>query len=593
MLPACGVPSLVGYDRLHIRRRVVSLLEEADAYRGKEAHDIRLPVCDRSGAVIEPMLQPQWYLRMKPLAQKVKEVTKRDGLKFVPESPYAQLWEQWLDGIEDWCLSRQIWWGHRIPAYSVLSEKGEIIRWLAAENQDAAQSQLTAEEMAKGYTLCQDEDVLDTWFSSGLLPLSTAGWTSKPDQSPLEWSENYPLSFIESGGDILFFWLARMAMLCTHFTDKLPFPEIILHPLVCDAHGRKMSKSLGNVLDPLLIVNGRSQEEMVSDLQARFAAQKAQGGQLCEAAMKQIRTQSTYIKKAYPNGIPKSGADSLRMALVDYTKQARQIKMELRHVDNFRRLGFKLHNAFKFFHTTREQRRYTFFDILEVPLQPQDKFLVYRLRSMLETIDEAVKQRRLHEATEAIRAFLYNDLCAVYLEFIKFETTDKSKQSRRNIVMSILQVTFDILLRAAHPFMPFLSEELWQELLPAERAEKDDVSIMNTAWPQLDDLPKVSQQEGQVMLDALKIVGALRTVSYEKEGSVQKVLVSPPEEVRSFVKRNWGTVMRMGKRGAKWLSPEIRGENEPIWGEEESGWLVVTRKAEGDDRELGQEQRGI
>ncbi|KAA8893658.1 tRNA synthetases class I-domain-containing protein [Sphaerosporella brunnea] len=575
MLPACNVPNLIGHDRLHIRKRVVALLEEAGVYRGKEAHDIRLPVCERSGAVIEPMLQPQWYLRMKPLAQKVKEVAKRDGLRFAPESPYAQLWDQWLDGVEDWCLSRQIWWGHRIPAYGVVDSKGEIVRWIAAETEQKAASKLTADEAIKGCMLKQDEDVLDTWFSSGLLPLTTAGWTGKPNQQPNR--ENYPLSFIESGGDILFFWLARMAMLCTHFTDKLPFPEIILHPLVCDAEGKKMSKSVGNVLDPLLIVQGRSQQEMISDVIKRFEAQEAQGGELQKDALKKIKNQTAYITKAFPQGIARSGADALRMALVDYTRQTRQIKMELRHVDNFRKMAIKLDNAVKFFHQTQEQHGFTFFDIHKIPLQPADKFLLFRLRTMLTTINEGVKQRRLHEATEAIRAFLYNDLCATYLEFIKFDTTEKAKQSRRNRVLSILQVTLDVFLRAAHPFMPFLTEELWQELLPAARAEHEEVTIMTAKWPQEWELPQVTEQQAQLLVGTQKVISALRAVSYEKKENVQDVLVSPPDDIARYVWENLGTVLRLGKRGAKWLNPRFRTADMQVLGKEEEGWVVVSR----------------
>jgi valyl-tRNA synthetase len=579
MLPACEVPSLVGHDRLFIRKRVVQLLVDAGVYRGKEAHDIRLPICDRSGAVIEPMLQPQWYLRMKPLAEKVKAVAERDGLKFAPESPYAQLWDQWLDGIEDWCLSRQIWWGHRIPAYSVVNTKGEIVRWIAAESKELAAAQLTAEEVIKGCLLHQDEDVLDTWFSSGLLPLSTAGWTGNPSQHPSEWAENYPLSFIESGGDILFFWLARMAMLCTHFSDKLPFPEIILHPLVCDGQGRKMSKSVGNVLDPLLIVQGRDLRDMVSDVVMRYEAQEAQGGELQKAALKQIKVQTAYVEKTYPNGIQRSGADALRMALVDYTKQTRQIKMELRHVDNFRKMAFKLDNAFKFFHQTREARKYCFYELDEsFQLMPNDKFLMYRLRKMLQTVDDAVQQRRLHEATEALRNFLYNDLCAVYLEFAKYEVGENAEMTRRNSVMSILQVTFDVFLRAAHPFMPFLTEELWQELVPDERAEEDDVTIMNAAWPQLQELPEVAQEEEMIMLDALKIVDALKAVSKEKKDVVEKVLISPPDELAEFARNNFEAIVRLGRRGSKWLQPVLRTQGEPVLGEADKGWLVVTRK---------------
>lgn len=215
LLPSCGIPSLVGIDRLHARKSVVKLLQDAGVYRGKRDHKMRVGKCERSGCIIEPLLQPQWYLSTKPLAEKALAQSKLQGLIIRPESPYSDEWKRWLEGIQDWCLSRQIWWGHRIPAYRVVTPEGVRGRWVVAANEAAAREQLTAEENERGCGLDQDPDVLDTWFSSGLLPLSTAGWRgNKEVRSIAGWEKNYPLSFIESGGDILFFWLARMAMLC-------------------------------------------------------------------------------------------------------------------------------------------------------------------------------------------------------------------------------------------------------------------------------------------------------------------------------------------------------------------------------------------
>ena len=522
MTDDCQVDSLIGHDRLHIRKRVVQLLKDAGLHRGEKPHDVRLPTCERSGCIIEPMLQPQWYLRMKPLAERVKAVAARDGLEFSPEQPYEQLWNQWLDGIQDWCLSRQIWWGHRIPAYMVVDSDGTVLRWLAAEGTEAARSQLTAQERRDGYDVKQDEDVLDTWFSSGLLPLSTAGWRGGNGDLP-GWKGNYPLSFIESGGDILFFWLARMAMLCTHFTDKLPFPEIILHPLVCDSKGQKMSKSVGNVLDPLCIIAGERQANMVNAMEATYFRQIHRGGQQAELAKQEMRRKAIALRKRFPSGVVESGADALRMTLLDYTKQQRQINMELRHVDVFRRLAIKLDNACKFLITTRDRVPYRRVPITDIS-SPHDRYLIYHLQELVMMVGASMDVRKFSLATEAIRSFIYDTLCGVYLEFVKYEVSDNADPDRRDQVMSLIQHVLDMLLRLMHPFMPFLTEGLWQELAPQQRAEVDWMTIMKTRWPVPEELPKVRPEWAELEF-AIKVLALLRAA-----GSDESVDVKVPEQ---------------------------------------------------------------
>lgn len=229
MLPSCGHEKIIGMDRLEARGQTIGLLKASGAYKGKKAHPMRVGICSRTGDIIEPVLVPQWYLQMKPLADKVLTLQQHYGLRILPDR-FMKEWTKWLEDIKDWCLSRQIWWGHRIPAYQVLSREGQELRWVVAETEEEAMSQLTEDERASGCTLKQDDDVLDTWFSSGLLPLTTAGWKGSNDT--LTWRENYPLTFMETGNDILFFWVARMAMLCSWFSGELPFNDILLHPLV-------------------------------------------------------------------------------------------------------------------------------------------------------------------------------------------------------------------------------------------------------------------------------------------------------------------------------------------------------------------------
>jgi valyl-tRNA synthetase len=572
---------------------VVKLLEEADAYRGRDEHDVRVGICERSGAVIEPMLRPQWYLKMEPLAEKVMGVAERDGLKFVPEHPSKQLWEQWLDGIQDWCLSRQIWWGHRIPAYMVLEPsecEGRMLRWIVASNKEAAHAQLTQEEKAAGCFLKQDEDVLDTWFSSGLLPLSTAGWRGDNSLDHPDWKQNYPLSFIESGGDILFFWLARMAMLSTWFSDKLPYSEIILHPLVCDSTGRKMSKSVGNVLDPLLIIHGRNQADIISQLSADFSSQLSRGGEAAKNAEKEIRKQSAEIRKSFPKGIATSGADSLRMALLDYTRQQRQINLELRQIDVFRKLAIKLDNAFKFFYNTRSSYPFTLSPLEEIgreELRPHDLFLLHHSRNLVGSVHMAFETRQLHTATEGLRVYTYNVLSSVYLEFIKKEVVHPGR--RRDVVLSVLQYVLDVLLRLYHPFMPFLSESLWQELSPETRAEKDGESIVVAAFPQVEELPEVKPKEFTVMRPTLQLISTLRAYKEVCRNSDESLAVGVESGKRwaVYVEAMWETVRMIGRMRAVEMSAEtevverLGGDGWDMVFEGEGGWKVWKRGEEG------------
>jgi valyl-tRNA synthetase len=564
MLPACLVDSLIGHDRLHIRKLVVSLLKENGAYRGQVEHDVRVRICERSGSAIEPMLQPQWYLRTKPLAEKVIEVAKRDGLKFVPNDVSVQLWEQWLGGIQDWCLSRQIWWGHRIPAYKVINPKHagghHIERWVAAESDTKAYDCLTMEEKRRGCIVKQDEDVLDTWFSSGLLPLSTAGWRGGEGKDISGWEKNYPLTFIESGGDILFFWLARMAMLSTWFTEKLPFNEIILHPLLCDAIGRKMSKSVGNVLDPLLIIRGSPQASLIATAEAYFAPLLSRGD-AGEKATKELKTRISEIRRQFPEGIQKSGTDVLRMTLLDYTRRPRYINMELRQVDVFRRLAVKLDHAFRFFNNARcekfvpmpisklHQLPFRTDQIAEEAdyLAPHQLQQLNNLNALIRTVTDGFKTRQLYDATDAVRTHIYDHLCGFYIEFCKQDLANTNpSSSRRKVALSVLYHSFDILLRLLHPMMPFLTESLWQSLYG-----DDSPSILSTKWPEYcNQNPLHSPRDDEAVIEtALDLITVLRKyVGAGGRDMVEEVRVALPDGAKgAYLNSIWETVLRLAK----------------------------------------------
>ncbi|KAF8448453.1 hypothetical protein BGX38DRAFT_1270240 [Terfezia claveryi] len=589
MLPSSH-PDLVGMDRLHARQRVVDMIQEAGRYRGKNTHLMRVAQCSRTGCIIEPMLCPQWFLRMKPLADNVlskgmvagredfagsvAEGVEEDSseihgseLMIRPQS-YRTEWKRWLEGIQDWCLSRQIWWGHRIPAWRVIDPAmqppmGQEVpgmqaeRWVVGLTEEEARAQLGPSE--QHLQLVQDDDVLDTWFSSGLLPLTTAGWTGI-DEGIEEWRQNYPLTFIESGNDILFFWLARMAMLCTWLSGQLPFREILLHPLVCDSMGRKMSKSIGNVLDPLAIVEGRTVQQIIEGIEAEGFArlQKliALQGQLPledpRTAGREIDKIKGAIKKnvkakakLLPKGVVESGADPLRMSLLDYMRQTRQIPFDVSRVDDFRKLAIKLLNIFKLFRYLRQSSTQP--SNIEVPqsipadlrgkLQLHDLYMLFHLRRTIKICNSAFETRTLHHATYALRTFIYDILGNIYVMYLKpeLETGDRA---REEMALRLTAFALDTVVRLAHPLIPFLTEGLWQTLDPVARQDVDGASVMTQNYPVEQDIFEISREELAGMDAVLELTELLRSSKelepkkLENVGEWVKVMVKGGEDAR-------------------------------------------------------------
>lgn len=414
---------------------MVDRLMAAGAYMGgRDAGSSVISKCSRSGDIIEPMLVPQWYVRCKQLGQMADDLVQKNAVKLVPERQKT-IWHNWLSNIEDWCVSRQLWWGHRIPMYRVSWKDGSSERemWVAAKNEEQAwekaKDKLSQKEQSAGasnnsrcqFQIVQDVDVLDTWFSSALLPLLAF----KPSQ--LESAEGLS-SVLETGQDILFFWVARMAMLCTYFTKIPPFATVLLHPMVRDAQGRKMSKSLGNIIDPMDVIDGASLAKLQDTLrQGNLSKQETRAG---------IRE----LSKLYPNGFQKFGADSLRLTLLLYTKQTQQINMSLDSVKTSYHFCNKLWNTFKFIHMHAEQKGVPWKPLQEIvrsssnsrqQLNIFDRALVSRLGQMLATYHKAMRTYKLGAAAEAVREFVQRDLCDRYIEVSKlalFGNPDATRQ---------------------------------------------------------------------------------------------------------------------------------------------------------------------
>lgn len=476
-----GGEQFQGMRRFECRVAITEALDKLGLYRGKASNPMRLGLCSRSKDVIEPMLKPQWWVNCAGMAKDACDAARDKRLEILP-SFMEPTWFRWLENIRDWCISRQLWWGHRIPAFYVRfvgendTDSGmpggsseQLDRWVIGR--DMAEARTVAEKKYPGkeFTLEQDEDVLDTWFSSGLFPFSVFGW---PDETP-DLAEFYPTSLLETGHDILFFWVARMVMMGMKLTGKVPFKQVYLHAMVRDAHGRKMSKSLGNVIDPLHVIEG-------IDLAALNAT--LLGGNLDE---KEVKKATQAQKADFPEGIPECGTDAMRFALVSYTAQGRDINLDVLRVVAYRHWCNKLWNATKFAMMNLGDGYVpptdfnSSFDVKNIPLAA--KWVLSRLNAACAGTNAGMEAYDFNNATNSVYAFWQYELCDVFIEIIKpiMSGTDEvaKKQTR-----DALWICLDAGLRLLHPFMPFVTEELWQRL-PRTRDENTPKSIMIADYP--------------------------------------------------------------------------------------------------------------
>ena len=461
-----------------------------DLYRGKKNNEMQIPICSRSGDVIEPRMTPQWWVNCKEMAKRSTDAVRDGSLELIPNF-HNDTWFHWLDNIQDWCVSRQLWWGHRIPAYSVAIEgQAELDpclneSWVSGRSEEEALEQAAARfgvDKSK-ITLTQDEDVLDTWFSSALFPFSVFGW---PDNTA-DMKAFYPTSLLETGHDILFFWVARMVMCGFGLTDQLPFTKVYLHAMVRDAHGRKMSKSLGNTLDPIDVMEGITLEELNAKLLT---------GNLKDS---EVAIASEGQKKDFPKGIPECGADALRFGLLAYTIQGRDVNLNVNKVAAYRNFCNKIWQATKFCLMNLGDDFVPTAGYVEenaASLSFIDKWILAQLNVCINTCNEQMKAYMFGAVVEALTAFWSkNDgsgcLCDNYIEMVKgvFKLDDSTEENKTKKMQSrnVLWTCLEVYLRLLHPLMPFVTEELYHRLPREEGPEliKSRVfSIMIAPYPQ-------------------------------------------------------------------------------------------------------------
>ena len=489
----------VGLERFAARKKLVAQAEAEGWLDQIQPYDLKAPRGDRSGVIVEPLLTDQWYVKIAPLAEPAIEAVKDGRIKFVPEQ-YTNMYMAWMNNIQDWCISRQLWWGHRIPAW--YDAEGNV--YVGRDEEEVR----AKHNIADSISLQQDEDVLDTWFSSGLWTFSTLGWTgdAAKDAANDILKTFHPTDVLVTGFDIIFFWVARMIMMTMHFmknedgTPQVPFKTVYVHGLVRDGEGQKMSKSKGNVLDPLDLIDGIDLESLVA--KRTFGLMNPKQADKIEKA----------TRKEFPEGISSYGTDAVRFTFCALANTGRDIKFDLKRVEGYRNFCNKIWNATRFVLMNVEGQ-----DVAQVA-NPElwelpEQWIISRLQKAEQAVHQAFETYRLDLAAQAIYDFIWNEYCDWYVELTKPVLNDANVSNERKAeVRRVLLAVMEASLRLAHPLMPYLTEEIWQTLAPM--VGKGGDTIMTAQYP-VPEAAKINDQAEADMQWLQGLIGAVRNIRGE------------------------------------------------------------------------------
>tara|TARA_B100001564_G_scaffold359638_1_gene382184 strand:+ start:1935 stop:4679 length:2745 start_codon:yes stop_codon:yes gene_type:complete len=449
------------------RSLVVDELKRIRSLEKVEDYKTTVPMGERSGEIIEPLLTDQWFMKMSDLAEPAIEAVQKSNIKFVPKN-WEKIYFNWLNNIEDWCISRQIWWGHRIPAW--YDESGTVY---VGNSEDEIRSKNNISDNIK---LQQDNDVLDTWFSSSLWPFTTMGW---PDNTN-ELERYYPTSVLVTGFDIIFFWVARMVMMGIKFLDKVPFKTIYIHGLVRDSEGKKMSKSIGNIIDPIDIIDGIGLDELIDKRILNLV---------------QPKLKNKIIKKTkdeFPDGISSYGADALRFCFCALASTGRDINFDLKRIEGYRNFCNKLWNASRYVFMTSDN--YQFKNKINFEkLTTYEKFMIMKLDELVTEYKKHCTSYRFDLMASSLYSFIWNEYCDWYLEIAKIEI-EKGNDYTKNVLIYVLQ----IILKLCHPIIPYITEEIWKEMIKLEYTH--DLILMNAKFPSQQKIFKDQKIDDEIIL---------------------------------------------------------------------------------------------